>query len=190
MKEAAMKKIVAAFLMALVAGSAAAQQQQQTSSKKKGMLWGAGLGAVTGGIIGGHGSDALIGAAVGTGIGYIVGNQADKKKAEELNAQSKNSTHSETGPFAGTTWRLQDWSTKTGKEEFKSKSFAFGKDGWLTTTTIHKDGRKATERENYRVVDNTLIVNKGDYLVNYKFAVQGDQLTVDSSKGRAILKRA
>jgi hypothetical protein len=181
-------KFVAAILIAVVAGSAAAQQE--TSGKKKGMLWGAGLGLVTGGIIGGHGSDALIGAAVGTGIGYIVGNESDKKKAEQMNAQSKNATHSETGPFAGTTWRLQDWSPKTGKEQWKSKSFAFGKDGWVTTTTTHKDGRKATERENYRVVDNTLIVNKGDYLVNYKFAIQGDQLTVDASKGRAILKRA
>jgi hypothetical protein len=181
-----MKRILAALLIATLAGSVAAQ----TSGKKKGMLWGAGLGAVTGGIIGGHGSDALIGAAVGTGIGYLVGNEADKKKAEELNAQSRNSTHSETGPFAGTTWRLQDWSTKTGKEEFKSKSFAFGKDGWLTTTTIHKDGRKATERENYRVVGDTLIVNKGDYLVNCKFAIQGDQLQVDTSKLRAIFKRA
>ena len=187
-------KILAAILIAAIAGSAAAQTtsqtQTQTSSKKKSMLWGAGLGAITGGIIGGHGSDALIGAAVGTGIGYVVGNQADKKKAEELNAQSKNATHSETGPFPGTKWRLQDWSPKSGKEQWKSKSFAFGKDGWVTTTTTHKDGRKATVRENYRVVDNTLIVNKGDYLMNYKFAIQGDQLTVDNSKGRAILKRA
>ncbi len=181
-------KIVAAILIATLAGSAFAQSE--TSSKKKGMLWGAGLGAVAGGIIGGHGSSALIGAAVGTGIGYVIGNESDKKKAEEMNAQSKNSTHGETGPFAGTTWRLQDWSPKTGKEEWQTKSFAFGKDGWVTTTTTHKDGRKATERENYRVVDNTLIVNKGDYLVNYKFAIQGDQLTVDASKGRAILKRA
>jgi hypothetical protein len=181
-----MKRILAALLIATLAGGAAAQ----TSGKKKGMLWGAGLGAVTGGIIGGHGSDALIGAAVGTGIGYLVGNNADKKKAEELNAQSKNSTHSETGPFAGTKWRLQDWSPKSGKEEFKSKTFAFGKDGWLTTTTTHKDGRKATERENYRVVGDTLIVNKDDYLVNCKFAIQGEQLTVDTSKLRAIFKRA
>ena len=183
-----MKRIFAAFLIAIVAGGATAQQQ--TSSKKKGMLWGAGLGAVAGGIIGGHGSDALIGAAVGTGIGYVVGNQADKKKAEEMNAQSPKGTHNETGPFAGTNWRLQDWSPKTGKEAFKSKLFTFGKDGWLTTHTTNKDGKKLTDRENYRVVGDTLIVNKGDYLLNFKFSMQGDQLTVDSEKVRAILKRA
>jgi len=183
-----MKKF--ALVALLIAATMAAQAQETTSSKKKGMLWGAGLGAIAGGLIGGHGSDALIGAAVGTGIGYIVGNESDKKKAQEMSAQSPKGTHSETGPFAGTTWRLQDWSPKSGKEEWKSKSFTFGKDGWVTTSTTHKNGRKATERENYRVVDNTLIVNKGDYLVNYRFAIQGDQLTVDNSKGRAILKRS
>lgn len=180
-------RIVAALLITAVACGAAAQE---SSGKKKGMLWGAGLGAVAGGVIGGHGSDALIGAAVGTGIGYIVGNESDKKKAQEMSAQSPKGTHGETGPFAGTTWRLMDWSPKSGKEVFKSKTFSFGKDGWLTTSTTNKDGRKTTDREHYRVVDNTLIVNKGDYLLNFKFAVQGDQLTVDAEKLRAILKRS
>lgn len=178
-------RFVAAILIAAVAGSAAAQ----TSGTKRGMAWGAGLGAIAGGIIGGHGSDALIGAAVGTGIGYIVGNESDKKKAQEMSAQSPKGTHTETGPFGGTTWRLQDWSPKSGKEVFKSKTFAFGKDGWLTTHTTNKDGHKTSDRENYRVVGDTLIVNKGDYLLNFKFAIQGDQLTVDSEKVRAILKR-
>jgi hypothetical protein len=181
-----MKRLVAAILMMAMAWGAAAQE---SSGKKKGMAWGAGLGAIAGGVIGGHGSDALIGAAVGTGIGYIVGNESDKKKAQEMSAQSPKSTHSETGPFAGTTWRLMDWSPKSGKEVFKSKTFTFGKDGRLTTHTTNKDGRMTTDRENYRVVDNTLIVNKGDYLLNFKFAIQGEQLTVDSEKLRAILKR-
>ena len=179
-------KIVSAILIAMLAGGASAQ----TSGTKKGMAWGAGLGAVAGGIIGGHGSDALIGAAVGTGIGYIVGNESDKKKAQEMSAQSPKGTHNETGPFAGTTWRLMDWSPKSGKEVFKTKTFSFGSDGWLTTHTTNKDGKKTTDRENYRVVDNTLIVNKGDYLLNFKFAIQGDQLTVDSEKVRAIMKRS
>jgi hypothetical protein len=39
------------------------------------------------------------------------------------------------------------------------------------------------------VVGSTLIVNKGDYLVNYSFSLQGDQLTVSNSKVRAVLKR-
>lgn len=181
-----MKRIIAAILIALIAGGAAAQQ---SSGKKKGTLWGAGLGAVAGGVIGGHGSDALIGAAVGAGVGYVIGNESDKKKAEEMSAQSPKGTHNETGPFGGTTWKLQDWSPKSGKEAFKTKVFTFGKDGWLTTHTTNKDGSKTTDRENYRVVGDTLIVNKGDYLLNFKFAIQGDQLTADSEKLRVLLKR-
>ena len=183
-------KILAAILIAAMTGGAAAQEQQ-TSSKKKSMLWGAGLGAVAGGIIGGHGSSALIGAAVGTGVGYVVGNEQDKKKAQQMSEQSKqnNYSHTETGPFAGTSWRLQDWSPKSGKEDFKAKTFAFGKNGSVKTTTTYKDGRSESYTENYRVVDNTLIVNKGDYLVNYKYTLKGDLLTVDAEKVRAILKR-
>jgi hypothetical protein len=181
-----MKNAFAAILIAAAAAGCATD-----TDTSKGMAWGAGLGAIAGGLYGGHGSDALIGAAIGTGIGYVVGNESDKKKAQQMSAQTQPSyNHSETGPFGGTTWRLQDWSPKSGREEFSAKTFAFGRDGWVTTTTTHRDGRTATDRESYRVVGNTLIVNKGDYLVNYKFTMQGDQLTVDSSKLRAILRRA
>ncbi len=161
------------------------------SSAQKGAAWGAGLGAIAGGIYGGHGSDALIGAAIGTGIGYLVGNEQDKKKAQQMSEQSRsaNYSHNETGPFAGTRWRLQDWSPKDRDADFRSKTFDFGRDGWVKTTTTHRDGRVTTETENYRVVGNTLIVNRGDYLVNYKFNLQGNTLTVDTANHRAVLVR-
>jgi len=156
----------------------------------KGMAWGAGLGAIAGGLYGGHGSDALIGAAIGTGIGYVVGNESDKQKAQQMSYQSApNYNHNETGPFGGTRWRLVDWAPKSGKEDVKSKTFEFGRDGWVRTTTVNNEGRTDTDTENYRVVGNTLIVNKGDYLVNYKFHLQGDLLTVDNSNLRATLRR-
>jgi len=178
-----MKRIFAAIAVsAALAGCA--------TDSGTGMAWGAGIGALAGGLYGGHGSDALIGAAIGTGIGYVVGNESDKKKAQQMSAQSQpNYTHNETGALGGTNWRLQDWSPKSGKEDFRSKTFAFGRDGWVTTTTTHQDGRTATDRENYRVVGDTLIVNKGNYLVNYRFTLQGNQLTADTSKLRAILTR-
>jgi hypothetical protein len=161
-----------------------------TESTTKGVAWGAGLGAVAGGIYGGHGSDALIGAAIGAGVGYLIGNEQDKKKAQQMSetSRSTNYSHNETGPFANTSWRLQDWSPKGG-EDFRSKTFDFGRDGWVKTTTTHRDGRVTTETENYRVVGNTLIVNRGDYLVNYRFSLQGNTLTVDTAKVRAVLVR-
>lgn len=180
-----MKTSIAAILLALIVAGCATD-----SSTSKGVAWGAGLGAIAGGLYGGHGSDALIGAAVGAGVGYVIGNEQDKTKAKQMsNASQPSYTHSETGPFGGTSWRLQDWSPKDGKESFRGKTFAFGHDGWLRTTTTYNDGRTGTDNENYRVVGNTLIVNKGDYLVNYNFSLQGDQLTVDNSKVRALLKR-
>ena len=181
-----MKKIIGAILLAmLVAGCA-------TEATTKGTAWGAGLGALAGGLYGGHGSDALIGAAVGAGIGYVVGNEQDKSKAQKMSdeSRSRNYSHSEdTAPLGGTSWRLQDWSPKDASADFRGKIFDFGRDGWVKTTTTFNDGRTSTDSENYRVVGNTLVVNKGDYLVNYTFTLQADQLSVKNSKLTVLLRR-
>src|SRR6185369_8660796 len=98
-----MKKLIGAILVSTALAGCA-------TDSGTGMAWGAGLGALAGGLYGGHGSDALIGAAIGTGIGYVVGNESDKKKAQQMSTQSQPAyTHSETGPFGGTSWRLVDW---------------------------------------------------------------------------------
>lgn len=180
-----MNKRIAVILLAMVVAACA------TEATTKGTAWGAGIGALAGGAAGGHGSDALIGAAIGAGIGYVIGNEQDKSKAQKMSEEtrSNNYAHSETGPLGGTNWRLQDWSPKGAKTDFRSKTFEFGRNGWVKTTTTYNDGRTDTDSESYRVIDNTLIVNKGDYLVNYKYSLQGDQLTVDNSKLRALLKR-
>lgn len=180
-----MKKSLIAILLATLVAACA------TESTTKGTAWGAGIGALVGVAYGGHGSDALIGAAVGAGVGYVVGNEQDKKKAQQMSdaSRSQNYAHSETGPFGGTRWRLEDWSPKDPKADFRGKTVEFGRDGWVKTTTTYNDGRTSTDSENYRVSGNTLIVNKGDYLVNFKFMLKGDEVAVDNSKVRALLKR-
>src|SRR4051812_43317742 len=103
-----MKKTLAAIVLAAAVSGCA-------TDSGTGMAWGAGLGALAGGLYGGHGSDALIGAAIGTGIGYVVGNESDKKKAAQMSQQTQPTyAHNETGPFGGTSWRLLDWSPKSG----------------------------------------------------------------------------
>ena len=181
-----MKKTITAVLLAMSFAACAAD-----STTKKSTAWGAGIGALVGVAIGGHGSDALIGAAVGAGVGYVVGNEQDKKKAQQMSdaSRSQNYAHNETGPFGGTRWRLADWSPKDPKANFRGKTFEFGRDGWVKTTTTYNDGRTSTDSENYRVNGDVLIVNKGDYLVNFKFMLKGDELAVDNSKVRALLKR-
>lgn len=181
-----MKKEIAVILLSMMTVAPACASE----AANKGM-WGAGIGALIGGVAGGHGSDALIGGAIGAGIGYVIGNEQDKSKAQKMSdeTRSSNYAHSETGPLGGTSWRLLDWSPKDAATGFRSKIVEFGSNGWVKTTTTYDDGRTDTDHESYRVIDNTLIVNKGDYLVNYKFSLQGDQLTVDNSKLRALLKR-
>jgi hypothetical protein len=180
-----MNQRIAVILLAMMMAACA------TEATTKGTAWGAGIGALVGGAAGGHGSDAVIGAAIGAGIGYVIGNEQDKSKAQKMSdeTRSNNYAHSETGPLGGTSWRLQDWSPKDAKADFRAKTVEFGRNGWVKTTTTYNDGRTDSDSESYRVIDNTLIVNKGDYLVNYKFSLQGDQLTVDNSKLRALLKR-
>ncbi|HUK06114.1 MAG TPA: hypothetical protein VLV90_13650 [Burkholderiales bacterium] len=98
-------------------------------------------------------------------------------------------TRAETGELGGTTWRLLDWSSKTGTEDFKDKVLVFGTDGWVTTTITHKDGRVATERESYRVVGNTLTLDKGGRLVSYRILRQGHQLNVEGDRDWSVLGR-
>ncbi len=53
------------------------------SEAKTDALIGTGLGVGIAALTGGDGSDLMIGAAIGGGAGYIWGNEADKKKAEQ-----------------------------------------------------------------------------------------------------------
>ncbi len=46
-------------------------------------LIGTGLGVGIAAVTGGEGSDLLVGGAIGGGAGYILGNEADKKKAQQ-----------------------------------------------------------------------------------------------------------
>lgn len=53
----------------------------ETDAQNTGLL-GSGIGVGVAAIAGGEGSDLLTGAAIGGGVGYILGNESDKKKAQ------------------------------------------------------------------------------------------------------------
>jgi len=53
------------------------------SEAKTDALIGTGLGVGIAAITGGEGSDLLVGGAIGGGAGYILGSEADKKKAQQ-----------------------------------------------------------------------------------------------------------
>ena len=51
------------------------------------------------------------------------------------------------------------------------------------------DGRVEVSDETYRVVGDTLIVNRPGYIINARFTVSGGQLTVSAERFSAVLNR-
>lgn len=158
---------------------------------KTGAAVGGGIGALAGNLIGGNTTGTLIGAAVGTGIGYIIGNERDKEDARKLSEQSRsrNYEHGDVGPLGGTKWELVDWSPKERGPKFSSKVVEFRNNGRVITTTTFPDGRSERDDETYRVSGSTLIINKPGYLANYRFRIDGRELTIDTDQVRALLRR-
>jgi hypothetical protein len=156
-----------------------------------GALAGGGIGALAGQAIGGSTEATLIGAAVGTGIGYIIGNEADKKKAQQMSqtTQATNYDHTEVGPLANTRWKVVSLNPRNIAPAFASKIIEFDSTGHVTTTTTYPDGRVEVFKETYRVVGDTLIINKPGYIVNAKFSISGDQMVADAQDFSAVLKR-
>jgi hypothetical protein len=170
-------------LVALVGGCA--------TRSGTGALAGGGIGALAGQVIG-HSTEAtLIGAAVGTGIGYIVGNEMDKQKAQEMSRASRanNYNHNEVGPLASTRWEVVSVAPRNRVPPFTSRVVEFWPNGHASTTTTYPDGRVEVSHETYRVVGNTLIVNKPGYLINARYSISGDQMIVDADEFRAVLNR-
>lgn len=158
---------------------------------KTGALAGAGIGALAGQAIGRDTESTLIGAAIGTGIGYIIGNEKDKKHAQEMRQADKKDdyAHTEVGPLGGTRWLLQDVSPKSRVPKYASKTVEFQPYGRVVTTTTNPDGSVQVTDERYRVVGNALIINKPGFLVNARYGISGDELVVTAEDFTAVLRR-
>jgi hypothetical protein len=70
--------LVAVFSFGFIAGC----ENEAQSSALIGSAIGAGIGALAG-----DGEGALIGAAIGGGVGYVAGNESDKKKTQTRNSE-------------------------------------------------------------------------------------------------------
>jgi hypothetical protein len=154
------------------------------SKKQTGALAGAGVGALIGQAIGGNTAGTLIGAGVGTGVGYLIGNEMDKKDAKSRETV----TASETAPLANTTWQLVSI-VPDPKKNVKSLVIHFKPDGTALTTRTFTDDSVKTATERYRVVGETLIINQDDYVINARFAINGNQLIANTDKYSIVLRR-
>jgi uncharacterized protein YcfJ len=151
------------------------------SSAKTDALIGTGVGALIGQAVGGDTGATLIGAGVGAGAGYLIGNHQDKKAAEKHD-------YSTPTPLSGTQWSLSDL-TMENKPQYQSYTLEFTKDGKIVTTLVKPDGTKKIDEEKYRIVDDTIVVHKDDYIINAKYALYGNELQITTDKFKAVLKK-
>lgn len=149
-----------------------------------GGLGGAGVGALIGQAIGGNTAATLIGSGVGLGLGYIIGNEMDKSDAKKR----KSVQHEEVRPLADTSWLVLSVTPKP-KKHFRSMAVMFNPDGSVITTKTYADGYVEKDRETYRIVGSTLIINKPDYIINSRYRIEGDKMYLDTGDHSVVLQR-
>jgi hypothetical protein len=172
----AMRKTRLARAIVVVAAISVSMLGACATKGQTGALAGGGIGALAGQAIGGSTGATLMGAAAGAGVGYIIGNEADKKHAQEMSqeTQSKNYDHNEVSDLADTRWRVVSISPPgSSVRPFASKFIEFGPNGHVRTTTTYTDGAIEVQEENYRVAGDTLIVNKPGYMINATYRIYG-----------------
>ncbi len=168
--------VFATCLCILLLLSAGCETRAQT-----GTTMGAGIGALVGQAIGRNTQATLIGTAIGAGVGYIIGNEQDKKAAKDYDL-------SQPTALTGTKWKVISL-VMEDKPEFETMTVEFRPDGKVVTTRYEPGGTMTITDEKYRIVGDTLIINKSDYLINARYNVSGDLLSVDCERFRAVLSR-
>ncbi len=146
-----------------------------------GTLAGTGIGALAGQIIGGSTGATLLGAGIGAGAGYLIGNSQDKKAAKTYDM-------SQPTPLTGTKWQVKSLVTED-MPDYESIIVEFKPNGEVVTTRHEPGGTMTITEERYRIVGNSLIINKPGYMINATYQVQGNQLTIDCEQFHAVLKR-
>ena len=178
-----------------------------TTQAQKSGSGGAALGALAGGIIGGSWTNAAVGAAVGGGLGYIAGNEKDKKIAQHeteavrtAQAQAQVTSDPATAykpekqnSFAGSTWRVLSLVSDDPYPEFSSMVVTFTTNTKLTTLTVLKNGETLTSVESYRVVDDVMIISgkdetDKDYVINAKYSIENKQMVLIAPKIRIVME--
>jgi hypothetical protein len=189
-----MRKIRLAHAIVVVAAISISMLGACATKGQTGALAGGGIGALAGQVIGGNTEATLIGAAVGAGVGYIIGNEKDKKHAQEMSqaTRSSNYDHSEVSGLANTRWKVVSISPPGSPiPPFASKIIEFGPSGHVRTTTTYTDGTTEVREESYRVSGDTLIVNRPGYMINATYRIYGTHksrtMDIDAKEFHAAL---
>lgn len=154
---------------------------------------GVALGALAGGLHGG-GSGAVVGSATVSDAGYVVGTEQDmhiekmEMERERLAIERSEVTDDpktayrppNRNPLVGSTWRIISIVSDQPYPEYHSMVVTFQTNSKMTTLTVLKDGKTVTFVENYRVVEDVLVItgkeDGKDYVVNGKYSIEGKQM--------------
>jgi hypothetical protein len=178
---------VAALFLAIVLPVVTTNAQET----KKSTLRGAGFGALVGQVIGKDTESTLIGAAIGGGVGHVIGNEKDKQQAQQLSQATASSEykHDQVAQLGDTVWKVESLTPSDIIPKFLSMVVVFRHDGALVTLTTYDDGEVVLRNETYRVVDDTLVINKPGYLINARFSIDNGQLVASAENFSAVLSK-
>lgn len=98
-------------------------------------------------------------------------------------------TNTEVGALGDTRWAVVSVNPRDGLGSFASMIVEFRRNGRVLTTTTMKDGQVRTADEGFRVVNDTLIINRTGYIINARFSMSADQLVVSAERFSAVLQR-
>jgi len=98
-------------------------------------------------------------------------------------------TNSEVGALGDTRWAVVSVNPRDALGSFASMIVEFRSNGRVLTTTTTKEGQVRTADEAYRVVNDTLIINRPGYIINARFSISPDQLVVSADRFSAVLQR-
>ena len=164
---------------------------------------------MAGGLITGDLTGAATAAVVGGGLGYVVGNEQDKKAAQEQAAKEREArarakvsgdpktaySPPATNPFVGSSWRVISLISDFPFPEYASMVVTFASNSKLTTMAVKKDGTAENWVESYRIVNDVLVVSGQDpqtgksYVYSFKYSVDGNQMIGVSPESRFVLEK-
>lgn len=168
-----------------------------------GGLGGAGAGALAGQAIGRNTAGTLIGAAVGGGLGYIIGNEMDKSKQQQVQQQQQYANQApppqytpqpqypppqQQDPLVNSSWQVLSMSPRP-QQPYSSMVLRFNTDGTVTTTTTYSNGAVRTATERYNISGPNLKIYHDKYTTSSSYRFEGDRLHMYSNQYNIVMQR-
>ena len=168
-----------------------------------------GTGAMVGGLgaalLTGNTSDALTGAAVGAGVGYLTEEEERKKREQE--AQEKEALANSritddpataadpeaSNPLTGTTWRVLSLKGDSSFVDFKQIILSFQTNTKATTMYTLNNGDSDAYVETYGVVGDKLVLSGtedgNDYTLVMEYTINGNLMTASAADLEVVLEQ-